>query len=304
MTSNLPSAILGRTGLSVTRLGYGAAHRRSMTEVHAERVLNTVIDSGVNFIDTANDYGNSEELIGKFISNRRSDFYLATKCGCSSQSGDGPASKKHIWTQENLFRGLEESLQRLKTDYVDVMQMHNPSVLDCNNGNLVDCLEKMREQGKVRWIGVSTTLPDLPEFIKWGVFDVFQIPYSALERDHEEWITSAAESGIGIVLRGGLALGEPGVGTGQEERWNKFEEAGLDDFRSEDESRSAFLLRYTLTHPNTDTIIVGTTNLEHFDENIIAIKRGPLDDNIYREVKQRLDCVGEKPKLVVSHPNT
>ncbi len=290
MADALPTGTLGRTGLTVTRLGYGAAHRRSMAEEHADRLLNAVVDSGVNFIDTANDYGNSEELIGKFVSHRRSEFYLATKCGCSPSG--------HVWTQENMFRGLEESLERLKTDYVDVMQMHNPTVEDCENGGLVDALIKMREEGKVRWIGVSTTLPHLPTFLSWGVFDVFQIPYSALERDHEEWITASAKAGIGIVLRGGVALGEPGVGVGKEDRWGKFGEAGLDDLREDGGSRSALLLRYTLTHPHTDTIIVGTTNPDHLDENVAAIQRGPLSAEVYQDVKRRMDAAGESPASV------
>ena len=95
----------------------------------------------------------------------------------------------------------------MKTDYVDIMQLHNPTVDECEAADPVKALQDMREQGKVRWIGVSTTLPHLPTYLEWGVFDVFQIPYSALERDHEEWITKAAEAGIGIIVRGGAAAG-------------------------------------------------------------------------------------------------
>ena len=280
----IPKTVLGRTGVEVTRLGYGAAHRRKTSDEHKGAVLAAVLDAGINFVDTANDYGNSEELIGRFLSGRRGEFWLATKCGCSP---DG-----HIWTKENLFRGLHESLERLQVEYVDIMQLHNPSVAECRSGDLVTALTEMREQGKVRWIGVSTALPDLPTFLEWGAFDVFQIPYSALERDHEQWITQAAQAGIGIIIRGGVGQGEPGVGTGKDERWHAFEQAQLDELCEPGESRSRFVLRFTLTHPHAHTIIVGTTDQGHLQENAEAVAKGPLPADVYEEAKRRLDAVG------------
>ena len=286
---SLPMALLGRTGLEVTRLGYGAAHNRPMTDYEARAVHAAVLESGINFIDTSDDYGNSEELIGKYLSHRRSEIVLATKCGMQS-GGVG-----HLWTRENILRTLEQSLRRLNTDYVDVMQLHNATVEECERGGLVDGLEEMRRQGKVRWIGTSTTTPHLPTFLGWGVFDAFQIPYSALEREHEDWITESAEAGVGIIIRGGVARGERGEGTGREDRWRSFEQAGLDDLREEGESRSSLLLRYTLTHPHSDTIIVGTTNPVHVAENVRTVLRGPLSPDTYREIKRRMDAAGESP---------
>ena len=288
MTESMPTALLGRTGLGVTRLGYGAAHRRPMSEEHADRLLNSVLDSGINLIDTSDDYGNSEELIGRYISHRSSEFYLATKCGSSSSSG-------HLWTRENVLGNLEQSLRRLKTDSIDIMQLHNPSVEECEQGGLVGALQEMRQQGKVRWLGVSTTLPHLPTFLEWGVFDVFQIPYSALERAHEDWIDRVGEADVGVLTRGGVAQGEPGVGTGPEDTWSKFEGAGLDELRNEGEGRTAFLLRYTLTHRHTHSIIVGTTAPDHVRENVEAILAGPLPPDVYSEAKRRLAAAGEGP---------
>ena len=286
---SLPTAVLGRTGLEVTRLGYGAAHHRPMTDDEARAVHEAVLESVINFIDTSDDYGNSEELIGRYLSHRRSEILLATKCGMR------PGGVGHLWTRENILRTLEQSLQRLRTEYVDVMQLHNASVEECEQGDLVDGLEEMRRQGKVRWIGASTTMPHLPTLLGWGVFDAFQIPYSALEREHEDWITRSAEAGVGIIIRGGVARGEPGEGTGREDRWERFERAGLDDLREEGESRSSLLLRYTLTHPHSDTTIVGTTNPAHVAENVRTILRGPLSTDTYLEIKRRMDAVGESP---------
>lgn len=307
MSSPLPTAILGRTGLAVTRLGYGAMEIRGpriwggrpVTEDQARTILNAVLDAGINFIDTSNDYGRSEEFIGKYIAHRRQEFYLATKCGCQvTRRDEHTDDTPHVWTRENLFRGLHESLARLKTDYVDIMQLHNPPADVCAQASLVDALRAMQQQGKVRFISVSTTLPHLPVYLQWNVFDTFQIPYSALERDHEDWITAVGQAGSGVIVRGGVAKGEPGAGLGRSDRWAKFEAARLDELRAADESRTAFLLRYTLTHPHAHTIIVGTLHPEHLAANVQAVGRGPLPAAVYAEAQRRLAAVGVVPATV------
>src|SRR5512144_1675231 len=114
---------------------------RPVTDQQAETILNTVLDEGINFIDTANDYGRSEEFIGRFLAHRRAEFVIATKCGCCvTRQDDRTDDTPHVWTRANLFRGLEESLQRLKTDVIDVMQLHNPSFEECQQGDLVAAL--------------------------------------------------------------------------------------------------------------------------------------------------------------------
>jgi aryl-alcohol dehydrogenase-like predicted oxidoreductase len=286
MTDGLTTSVLGRTGLDVTKLGYGAMALRESSDDVSERVLNAVLDAGITFIDTSNDYGHSEEMIGKYVSGRRSEYYLATKCGCPPAGGD------HVWTRENLFRGLHESLERLKTDYVDIMQLHNAKLEDVDRGGLVDALEEMREQGKVRWIGASAVLPSITTFVERGAFDEYQIPYSALDRAHEEAISDAARSGAGTVIRGGVQQGEPGVSSkGHPDRWTAFDAAGLDDLRSSGESRTAFMLRYTLAHPGLHTTIVGTQNMDHLQENLEAAEHGPLPQDTYAEAKRRLQAV-------------
>jgi len=304
MSTSLPTNPFGKTGLQVTRLGFGAMEIRGsriwggrpVTDDQAKTILNAVLDTGINFIDTANDYGRSEEFIGKYIAHRRSEYFLATKCGCNvTRRDEHTDDTPHVWTRENLFRGLNESLTRMRTETIDVMQLHNPPVEAVEQGKLVDALQEMRRQGKVRYISISTTLPHLPTYLEWGVFDSFQIPYSALERDHEVWITKAAQAGLGTIIRGGVARGEPGAGLGREDRWKKFEEAKLDELLASGESRSAFMLRFTLTHPHIHTIIAGTVNPEHLKENVATINRGPLSAEVYAEAKKRLEAVGVAP---------
>ncbi len=299
--SALPHGPLGRTGLDVTTLGYGAMEVRGsriwggrpVQDTEAETILNAVLDEGITFVDTANDYGRSEEYIGRYLSHRRDEVVLATKCGCTVVRQDDETDETpHVWTRENLFRGLHESLERMRTDHVDLIQLHNPSVEQVEQADLVSVLQEMKDQGKARWIGISSTDPHLSTFIEWGVFDTFQIPYSALERQHEDLITAASASGAGVIVRGGVARGEPGAGLGAEDRWAGWEAAGLDDLRDEGESRTAFLLRFTNSHPGMSTNIVGTKSVEHLRENIAAAARGPLPDDVYAEAKKRLDTRG------------
>ncbi len=291
----LDTAILGRTGLSVTRLGYGAMAVREVPEDIAERTLNAVLDAGINFIDTSIDYGRSEEFIGEYISHRRSEFFLASKCGCAVASD--PALGRHVFTRDNIVAGVNQSLARMKTDHLDFVQFHtSPSKETLEQDGAIDTLRDLQTEGKIRFLGSSSTLPNITDHLDMGVFDEFQIPYSALQREHEDVITKCSEEGIGTVIRGGVAKGEPGQGHGGEETWNKFDEAGLDELKGEGESRSTFVLRFTLTHPNVHTIIAGTKNPMHLKENVSAVLRGPLPPETYAEVKRRLDDVGIKPE--------
>lgn len=194
--ADLPLRQLGRTGLKVTTLGYGTMELRGVprgreiSDEQADRILNTVLDSGINFIDTSIDYGVAEERIGKFISHRRSEYYLATKCGCPLDPADSVhAPGAHVFTPGNILAGIEQSLRRMKTDYVDVLQFHHtPSKAQLEEHGALDTVLDLKRQGKARFVGMSGTLPHLKEHIGMGVFDEFQIPYSALQREHETLI--------------------------------------------------------------------------------------------------------------------
>ena len=294
MGERLSRRTLGRTGLEVTQLGFGAAERGASDEAEAddqiEEVLNAALDEGINFIDTAPDYGASEGRIGRFIGHRRDEFYLATKCGCNIDSEGTRLDPSHLWTADRLHRNIDQSLQRLKTDYVDLLQMHGPKLEDVHIGGLVEALEEIRASGKTRFIGVSSVAPQLMNFAESGEFDAYQVPYSALERRHEVMIEKTAALEAGIIIRGGIALGH----RANEERRSAWDRAGLEELL-DGMSRSEFVLRFTLTHPNCDTTIVGTTQIDHLRRNVEAAKAGPLQTDLYNEVKVRLTEIGETP---------
>lgn len=304
---SLPKRVLGRTGLEVTQLGYGAMeirgeriwNGRPCSDEQARTILNAVLDAGINFVDTANDYGKSEMYIGRHVARRRGEFYLATKCGCHMTFAGDHDETPHFWTRENILRNVSDSLMKMEAPYVDLLQLHNPTVELAEEYGLVDLLGELREAGVVKYIGCSSTIPELGHYIDWGVFDTFQIPYSALDRRHENWITKAGESGAGIIIRGGVARGEPGKTTGRSraDLWDLFKQAGLDELCGS-ESRTSFLLRFTLSHPHCHTTIVGTLYPEHLEENVAAAMRGPLPADVYAEAKKRLTEAGESPQEI------
>jgi len=297
---------LGRTGADVTILGYGAMELRGLprgpqvTDDDAGRLLNTVLDEGINLIDTSPDYGRSEELIGTFIGHRRDEFFLASKCGCPIEVPAGmPPPYPHDYTPRNVRADVEQSLHRLRTDRLDLVQVHmSPSRKTLEENHTVETLRELQAEGKIRFIGMSGILPNLPDHLAMNVFDAFQIPYSAVQRDHETLITQAAEHAAGTLIRGGAARGaaseeknwsvgpltqEPGLG---QRNW---EASGIEDLLNEAGlDRMEFILRFTLSHPGLSTTIVGTSNPAHLASNITMAERGPLSPDLYEEAKKRL----------------
>jgi aryl-alcohol dehydrogenase-like predicted oxidoreductase len=288
--------MLGRTGLEVTQLGYGSMGLRGprtwgarvVGEEAAEAFLQRVLDVGINFIDTSPDYGLSEERIGRYISPRRPEFTLATKCGCVYTQHDDHLEIDHVWQVDVIRRNLETSLRRLRTDYVDVLQFHGGDAEILERAGLIDLLTGFKQQGLVRFMGVSSALPTLPGLIALGVFDTFQIPYSCLAPQHDELIQRAAATGAGIILRGGIAQGGPDAEVQRPALNDVWSRARLDEVLPAGMTRAELILRYTLSHPCCHTTIVGTCNPVHLAENIAAAERGPLPEHIYQEVTRRV----------------
>ena len=302
---------LGRTQADVTILGYGAMELRGqprgpeIDDDTAGRLLNAVLDGGINLIDTSPDYGRSEELIGKHLGHRRDEFFLASKCGCLIEiPADAQPPYPHDYSPANVRADVEQSLRRLRTDRLDLVQVHmSPSVEQLRDNQTVETLQELQKEGKVRFIGMSGILPNLPGQIAMDVFDAFQIPYSAVQRDHEELITAAAATGAGTLIRGGAARGAPSedkswrtgplsqpAGLGQ----RNWAASGIGDLLAgSGMTPMEFVLRFTLSHPYLSTTIVGTANPGHLESNIAIAEKGPLPADLYAEAKSRLQPADE-----------
>lgn len=301
----IESRRLGPTGVDVTVLGYGAMELRgeprgpAIADEDAGRLLNAVLDEGISLIDTSVDYGRSEELIGRYLAGRRSEYFLASKCGCPL--GELPADAQppfpHDYSAGNIRAGLDQSLRRLRTDRLDLLQVHmSPGRAQLEASGTIETLVGLRTAGKVRFLGMSGTIPNLSDHIAMGVFDVFQIPYSAVQREHEDLITRAVAAGAGVLVRGGAARGA----TAQDKDWShgplglaggegqrRWEASDIEELL-DGMSRHEFVLRFTLSHPGLSSTIVGTSDIGHLRSNVAIAEKGALPEELYEAAKARL----------------
>ena len=145
---------LGRTGLKVSRLGAGLARigfQLTMADVaEAGRVLNAALDGGINFFDTAACYDVSEELIGRTVARRRDEYLLATKCGHVTGGYVGEP-----WSAQTIRDSVDRSLARMRTDRLDLLQLHSCDVTTLQEGEVVDALLEAKQAGKTRFVGYS-----------------------------------------------------------------------------------------------------------------------------------------------------
>ncbi len=271
--------------LVVSRLGYGAMElagaprARAIDERDAIAFINRVVDLGINYIDTSIDYGLSERLIGKALAHRRADVILASKCACQ-----------------------EQSLRRLKTSYLDVVQVHgNPTRKELEEGGVIDGLLKLQRQGKVRHLGISSRLPLLAEFVDVDYFSVIQVPYSALQRQNEDVIAALRRSGKAVVARGVTGRGAPGkgwatrpIGTADGEVQALWQRAKLDELLG-GRSRIEFMIRFAMANDDVDVALVATTDEAHLAANVAYARKGPLDAALFQTACQRLAVAGGGP---------
>lgn len=207
---------LGRTGLTVSRVGFGAVKIGRNAKLRypqafdlpdpkeVGRLLHGVLDAGINLIDTAAAYGQSEELIGRFLAERRSEYVLSTKAGEDFEAGRSTFD----FTRAGLTRSVERSLRRLRTDAVDVLLLHSDGddVRLLEQTDAAETLLRLRDQGKARAIGLSGKQAEGARLaLQWS--DVLMVTYHKEDRSHEEVMREAHGSGRGVMVKKGLASG-------------------------------------------------------------------------------------------------
>ena len=191
---------LGRTELWVSILGFGCGYLRDLDGETASQVVNTALDLGVNYFDVAPNYGDGEEKLGDALGNRREKCLIATKTEEDSKSG--------------TLRLLKQSLKHLKTDIIDVYQLHNIKTLEkldrvlAPNGALAG-MKEAKKQGLIKFIGITGHEPDiLVEALKTGEFDTVMAKFSPLDRRAaSSLIPLAKDKDVGLVVMKPFALG-------------------------------------------------------------------------------------------------
>jgi aryl-alcohol dehydrogenase-like predicted oxidoreductase len=281
---------LGKTDMNVSVLGFGGSEigyeRASLSSV--SKLLNRALDAGINVIDTAECYVTSEELIGNAISGRRSDYYLFTKCG-HERGWSYPD-----WRPASLWKSIERSLRRLKTDHVDLLQLHSCSEDELRKGDVIECLKRARERGCTRYIGYSGDSQAALYAVNCGEFDTLQTSINIADQEPLDLTLPPAQTrNMGVIAKRPLANvawsgGDrpPRNGYGYP-YWERLQKLKYDFLRGDLHRSVATALRFVLTVSAVHTAIVGTTRPDRFSENASALEAGALPAELLGSVRRR-----------------
>lgn len=266
----------GRTGLEVSVLGFGGAEIgfEGAPQGDVERLLNAALDAGLNVIDTAECYVDSEEKIGRSVAGRRDEFHLFTKCGHTS------GLPGEDWEPSMLAASIDRSLQRLQTDRVDLVELHTCSLDTLRAGAAIEVLQRARDAGKTRFIGYSGDNEALAYAVECGAFDAIQTSLNVADQANLGTVQLASSKGIGVIAKRPIAnaawIKEPEVGAYSRAYWERLQELaypGLD---------VSTALRWTLAQP-VHVAIVGTKNPDRWAANAALLADGPLVGGGIRE---------------------
>lgn len=281
----LPKRSFGNTGLEVTLLGLGAAQVGSekLSEKEAERLLNGVLDAGVNLIDTARGYGLSEERIGRYISHRRSEYILSTKVGYDVEGCTD-------WTKEAVLAGIERALRLLRTDVLDIVHLHSCDLEVLQAGEVIEALSQARQAGKIRLAAYSGENEALDYAIDCGGFQSVQFSVNICDqRAIDTALVKANQKSLGVIAKRPVAnffwrFSERPAGAYCEEYWLR---ALAMQLSPGELSWHEFALRFAAFTPGVHTSIVGTSRLEHFLESVAILAKGPLPIEVVEDVRRR-----------------
>jgi aryl-alcohol dehydrogenase-like predicted oxidoreductase len=300
--------ILGKTNLSVGVLGFGAAEIGfdKVPQAIVERLVATAVDQGLNVIDTAECYKESEEKIGLALQRRRERCVLLTKCGHAAGFSSGPVTRMlngflrkstgrarlgfQDWERRTLEKSIERSLRLLRTDYIDILQLHICPKEILNRGEVIEVLQRARQAGKTRFIGYSGDGEAALYAVQCGAFDTLQTSLNIADQQAIDLtLPAAGERGMGVIAKRPLANA---VWRNATKPYNSYHHAYWDrlhklqyDFLQDGDSSFATALRFTLAVPGVHTAIVGTTKPERWLENSDAISAGPLEAGRFQSIR-------------------
>ena len=298
---------LGRTGLEVSEVGYGAWGIGQSQWLGAEddeslRALHAAIDGGLNFVDTALAYGrgHSEQLVGQVVAEREERVYVATKVPPKNQVWPAPddATADEAFPGEWVRRCTERSLSNLGVDAIDVQQLHVWNDRWVGQGDWLEAVEALKSEGKIRSFGVSINdhqPANALALIETGVVDTVQVIFNVFDQSPEdELLPVCAERDVGVIVRVPF---DEGALTGRitpetefpdgdfrahyfrgDRRRQVFDrtQAIASDLGTERDGLAEIALRYVLSHDAVSTVIPGMRSVRNVERNLAAADKGPL----------------------------
>jgi aryl-alcohol dehydrogenase-like predicted oxidoreductase len=303
----------GRTGMQVGVLGFGAGEIGSENTPFAtvDMLLGEAANAGLNVIDTAPLYSDSEEKIGRALRGRRDQFLLFTKCGRrlprkSSWTGfwlrarrkyrrlkdktDPPEFQSPDWNPRVLEWNIEQSLRRLKTDSIDLIQLHSCSEDTLRQGDVIEVLQRARRAGKVRHIGYSGDGKAALYAVRCGQFESLQISLNIADQEALDLtVPLARQQGMGVIAKRPIANALWRVprpdNSYYQPYWDRLQALRYDFLQ--DGRALEIALRFPMSASGVHTMIVGTTNPEHFRQNMKFTNAGSLDEDQFRAIRSR-----------------
>ncbi len=289
--SILEKRVLGSTGLMVTALGFGGAEigYQGVDASSVTRLLNEALDAGLNVIDTAECYTNgvvtSEELIGQAVSHRRDDFYLFTKCGHAS------GVPTPDWAPETITAHIDRSLKRLKTDHLDLVQLHSCGLEVLKDGSAIAAVQNAQQAGKVRFIGYSGDNEAAQYAVECGAFATLQCSLSVVDQSAlDKTLPAAAARNMGVIVKRpiGNAVWRYEQRPDNDyvvDYWQRWQLLGFPFAGDDAASIASIALRFTLSQPGVTTAIVGTTQPGRWQSNAQTIAEGRLNQDTIDSIR-------------------
>jgi aryl-alcohol dehydrogenase-like predicted oxidoreductase len=288
----------GKTDMRVSVLGFGASEI-GFEEAEQETVntlLHGALDAGLNVIDTAECYRGSEEMIGRAVSERRDEYYLFTKCGHPHGMESGAN-----WSKDSLLESIQRSLQRLRTDRLDMVQLHSCSENVLRKGEAISALQIARDRGYTRYIGYSGDGHAAHYAAECGAFDALQTSINIADQEAIDLALPAARKReMGVIAKRPIAnvawkTGQKPASAYEHEYWERLRKLNYPFLRSSNlEKTISIALRFTLSVPDVHLAIVGTTKRDRWKQNAALLEAGRLSETEFAEIRERWGEIAPK----------
>jgi aryl-alcohol dehydrogenase-like predicted oxidoreductase len=297
----------GNTGLKVGVLGLGTWELgfSKTNDNIVGSILDAAADAGINVLDSAAMYGDAEDLLGRLLIGRRDRFLIFTKCGhywpklsglsrllrrIERDAGKMLGRPPLEWHPKTLQQTIGESLRRLRTDRIDLIQLHSCSLELLKRGDVILALQRAREAGNVRYIGYSGDGAAAAFAVNCGAFDAIQISVNIADQQAiDDIVPRALSAGLGIIAKRPIANAvwrnsELPQDPYMQDYWQRIAALNYGFIGTSDAVAKA--LRFTLM-AGVHTAIVGTTSLHHMRSNIEAVRKLGAGDPDYEEIRRR-----------------